>query len=38
MYIDPAEQLIAVYMVPTTIDWLPESVINPQAIIWSGLE
>jgi CubicO group peptidase (beta-lactamase class C family) len=38
LYIDPVEQLIAVYFVPTTIDWVPESIVNPLAVIWSGLE
>ncbi|MBN2533940.1 MAG: serine hydrolase [Spirochaetales bacterium] len=37
VYIDPDEELIAVYFVPTLIDWLPESVINPLGIIWAGL-
>ncbi len=38
LYIDPVEQLIAVYFVPTAIDWVPESIVNPLAVIWSGLE
>ena len=38
MYIDPTEQFLALFLVPTAIDWVPESVINPQAIMWSGLE
>ncbi len=38
LYVDPVEQLIAVYFVPTTIDWVPESIVNPLAVIWSGLE
>jgi len=37
MYIDPKEDLIAVFFVPTTIQWLPESVITPLSVIWSGL-
>jgi CubicO group peptidase (beta-lactamase class C family) len=38
MYIDPVEQFMTLFLVPTAIDWVPESVINPQAIMWSGLE
>jgi hypothetical protein len=38
MYIDPVEQFMALFLIPTAIDWVPESVINPQAIMWSGLE
>lgn len=37
LYIDPAEQMIAVYFVPSTIDWFPEQLVNPRAIMWSGL-
>ncbi|MBN2531487.1 MAG: beta-lactamase family protein [Spirochaetales bacterium] len=38
LIVDPAEELVAVYFVPTTIEWVPESLICPMAIIWSGLE
>lgn len=36
-YMDPSEDFIAVYFVPTTIDWDPEYMENPRAAIWSGL-
>ncbi len=36
-YVDPAEQFIAVYFVPTNQDWIPETMINPRAFMWSGL-
>ncbi len=38
LVIDPAESLVAVYFVPTDIPWVPESLLGPLAIIWSGLE
>lgn len=38
MLIDPAEELVAVYSFPTIIAWVPEALISPMAIIWSGLE
>ncbi|NLG85468.1 MAG: beta-lactamase family protein [Firmicutes bacterium] len=37
LYVDPAEGLVAVYFVPTQVDWVPESIVNPRAIIWSGI-
>lgn len=37
LYIDPTEQLIAVYFIPADADWIPEAFINPRTIIWSGL-
>jgi CubicO group peptidase (beta-lactamase class C family) len=37
LFIDPAEQFIAVYFVPSTIHWFAEQMINPRAIMWSGL-
>ncbi|MDF2663870.1 MAG: hypothetical protein K0Q94_6661 [Paenibacillus sp.] len=38
LHIDPVEQLVAVYFVPTAHDgFLPESIIHPSNIIWSGL-
>jgi len=37
LFIDPLEQFIAVFMTPTNLDWVPESVINPRNIMWSGL-
>ncbi len=38
LVIDPAERLVAVYFVPTAVPWVPESLLGPLAIIWSGLE
>lgn len=37
LYIDPAEKLVFVYFVPTAVDWVPESVINPRNLVWSSL-
>ncbi|WP_158606727.1 serine hydrolase domain-containing protein [Paenibacillus ginsengarvi] len=38
LHIDPAEQLVAVFFVPTaTPGFLPESIVHPGNIIWSGL-
>jgi CubicO group peptidase (beta-lactamase class C family) len=37
LYIDPVEQFIAVYFVPTPTEWFAESMINPRAFMWSGL-
>lgn len=37
LFIDPVEQFVAVYFVPSTIHWFPEQMINPRAIMWSGL-
>lgn len=37
LYIDPAENFVVAYFVPTEIGWLPESVINAANIIWSGI-
>lgn len=37
LYMDPTEKLVAVYFVPADGDWIPEAMINPRAIIWSGL-
>ncbi len=38
LYIDPAEQLIFIYFVPTTVEaWFPESIVNPRNIVWSGI-
>ncbi|MBN1647553.1 MAG: beta-lactamase family protein [Spirochaetales bacterium] len=36
--VDPKEELIAIFFVPSSIEWLPESIYNPPQIIWSGLE
>lgn len=38
LYIDPAEKLVFVYFVPTAVDWVPESVINPRNLVWSSLQ
>ena len=35
--VDPAERFVAIFIVPTGIQWAPESVIGTKAIIWSGL-
>jgi len=37
LYIDPVEQFVAVYFVPTPIHYVPESLIRPRNIIWSGI-
>ncbi|MGE5607036.1 MAG: serine hydrolase domain-containing protein [Bacteroidota bacterium] len=37
LYIDPTEQLIAVYFIPSEANWIPEAFVNPRTIIWSGL-
>lgn len=37
LYIDPVENFVTAYFVPTTIGWLPESVINASNIMWSGI-
>jgi CubicO group peptidase (beta-lactamase class C family) len=36
-YIDPKEQFIAIYFVPTKLGWIPEGVITPRNIMWSGI-
>ncbi|MBD2865974.1 serine hydrolase domain-containing protein [Paenibacillus oceani] len=35
--VDPEERFVAVFIVPTGIQWAPESVIGTKAVIWSGL-
>lgn len=35
--IDPAEGFVAAFFVPTDVDWVPESLINAKAVIWSGI-
>ncbi len=37
LYVDPAEDFIFINFVPTPIGWVPESVVNPRAIAWSGI-
>jgi CubicO group peptidase (beta-lactamase class C family) len=37
LYMDPTERLVAVYFIPADQDWVPEAIINPRAITWSGL-
>jgi CubicO group peptidase (beta-lactamase class C family) len=38
LLIDPEEDLIFVYFVPSATDWLPESISMPPQIVWSGLK
>lgn len=35
--LDPAEELAAVYFVPSSKDWIPQSVVDTVPMIWSGL-
>lgn len=37
LYIDPVEKLAFIFFVPSQQDWVPESLINPRAIVWSAL-
>lgn len=37
LYIDPTENFVVAYFVPTEIGWVPESIINASDIIWSGI-
>ncbi|WP_282941432.1 serine hydrolase domain-containing protein [Paenibacillus sp. RC67] len=37
IYIDPVEQFIAVYMVPTNTRFIERSVVHPRSIMWSGI-
>ena len=37
LYMDPEEDLVFTAFVPTNIDWVPESIIIPRSIVWSGL-
>lgn len=37
MLVDPAEQFVAVYFVPSNEDWLPESMISVRTMMWAGL-
>ncbi|TFE29429.1 serine hydrolase domain-containing protein [Cohnella luojiensis] len=36
LMIDPKLNAVIVYFVPTNLDWVPESIIHPQQLIWSG--
>lgn len=38
LYVDPVEKMVAAYFVPTKLGWVPESVMNAQAVIWSGIQ
>jgi CubicO group peptidase (beta-lactamase class C family) len=38
LLVDPREELVVVYFIPTAIPWVPESLLCPLAMIWSGLE
>jgi CubicO group peptidase (beta-lactamase class C family) len=37
LLIDPAEEFVCVFFVPTMIDWVPESIQQPVPVIWSGI-
>jgi len=37
MFVDPVEQLVFVFFVPSPIGYMHESVVTPRAIVWSGL-
>jgi len=37
LIVDPAEEFVAMWYVPSKIGWVAESVRNPPAIMWSGL-
>jgi CubicO group peptidase (beta-lactamase class C family) len=38
LMVDPDEDLVVAFFVPSDVDWVPESVINVKNIIWSGLK
>lgn len=38
LLVDPAERFVAVYFVPSNVDWLPESMINVRTMMWAGLK
>lgn len=38
LLVDPEEQFVAVYFVPSNEDWLPESMINVRTMMWAGLK
>ncbi|HEY4389777.1 MAG TPA: serine hydrolase domain-containing protein [Paenibacillus sp.] len=38
LMVDPDEDLIVSFFVPSDIGWVPESIINVKNIIWSGLQ
>jgi CubicO group peptidase (beta-lactamase class C family) len=38
LYVDPQEQFVAAFMAPPCDSgWVPEAVLNPRAIMWSGI-
>ena len=37
LYVDPVEQLVFAFLVPSTRGYMTESVLVPKAIVWSGL-
>ncbi len=37
LIVDPAEEFVAMWFVPSKIDWVAESVRNTPAVMWSGL-
>jgi CubicO group peptidase (beta-lactamase class C family) len=38
LYIDPVEQFIAAYIVPSNESFVPRSIVHPRNIIWSGIQ
>jgi Beta-lactamase class C and other penicillin binding proteins len=38
LMVDPVEQLVVVFFVPSIVDWVPESMLNLKNMIWSGLQ
>lgn len=36
LIIDPSHEAVVVYFSPSNVDWLPESIVHPQQMIWSG--
>jgi CubicO group peptidase (beta-lactamase class C family) len=38
LIIDPVEQFVAIFFVPTSLDWVPESVDHARNVIWSGIQ
>lgn len=38
LMVDPDEELVVVFFVPSLVDWVPESIINVKNVIWSGLK
>ncbi|WP_410769986.1 serine hydrolase domain-containing protein [Fontibacillus sp. BL9] len=38
LMVDPDEELVVAFFVPSTVGWVPESMINVKNVIWSGLK